>query len=315
MPINSQIPSQGLHRARVMKTESFISTGTIGVYVDGVDFEETDFNSDGRACIVLTPYGGLNKMGLTMCPPIGAEGYVMFPGGDYTAAPVWMGGALVPAEKNAGLNDQNAIKTLASEYLDPTDILLKTQYTTKSDESTHKSTTNKIENYIQMNESTLTLAKVRQDDFNNFDYERSDVLTQPVNSVSITNSSVIMTLKEKGNDSNKTHTITVDDNGINITFSSTNLNNFIKIDSTGISLNANDKSSISIGTNGIVQIDATTEIDLNGSTDNMCKWSGFNDFVDTYNNHTHGTPDGPSSDCSNKWNNASSARSDKVKCT
>ena len=314
MAINPQIPSQGLHRARVMKTSSFISTGTIGVYVEGVDFEETDFNSNGRACIVLTPYGGLDKMGLTMCPPIGADGYVMFPAGDYNSAPVWMGGALVPAEKNVGV-DQKAVKTLATEYLDPTDILLKTQYTTLSDHSTNKSTTNKVENYIQMNESTLTLAKVRQDDFNKFDYTRSDVLTQPVNSVSITNSAVTLTLKEKGNDANKTHTITVDDNGISITFASTNLNNFIKIDSNGISLNANDKSSILIGTNGVVQIDADTEIDLNGSSDNMCKWSGFNDFVDTYNAHTHGTPDGPSSDCSNKWNNASSARSDKVKCT
>ena len=128
---------QALFRAEVVTTDKFVEKGTIGIYVEGIDFEETDLNSEGRQCIILTPFGGLDRMGLVMCPPIGAKGYVMFPGGNTNNAPVWMGGAVVPAELNIMVEDDKQRK-LPKELADPTEILLKTQYTKKDNQVLNK---------------------------------------------------------------------------------------------------------------------------------------------------------------------------------
>lgn len=302
--------SYALFRAEVVNTENFISKGYINVYIEGIDFEQTSSSDSVRNCIVLSQFGGLDRMGFITCPPIKSLGYVMFPNGDMNLDPVWMGSVNLAADKNAEKEEDAKFK-LPKELRDPTEILLKTQYT-KIDDETLNGSSNKVENFIRMNEEAIVLAKVRQDDYGKYDYERSELLEQPVNSIQIKNDSIVLSFKQKGNE--KIHSFKLDDNGITITAENDKVS-FIKITDTGITLNSGDKSTMNLSSDGIISIDAEKQIELNGSSDNVTKWSGFNDFVDAYNNHTHGTPDGPSSDPNSKWNKAKSAQAEKVKCS
>lgn len=302
--------SYALFRAEVVNTDNFISKGYINVYIEGIDFEQTNTSDSVRNCLVLSQFGGLDRMGFITCPPIKSLGYVMFPNGDMNLDPVWMGSVNIPADKNTDKNEDAKYK-LPKELSDPTEILLKTQYT-KIDNEVLNGSSNKVENFIKLNEDSIILAKVRQDDYGQYDYERNDLLEQPVHSIQINNDSIILSFKQKGNQ--KIHSFELNDEGILITAENNKIS-FIKINENGITLNSGDKSTLNLSSDGIISIDAEQEIDLNGSSDNVTKWSGFNDFVDAYNNHTHGTPDGPSSDPNSKWNKAKSAQAEKVKCS
>jgi hypothetical protein len=245
------------------------------------------------------------------CPPIGAHGYVMYPGGDLKTIPVWMGAAVVTADTNS-MKNANAKRTVAPELTDPTDFLIKTQYTTKRNQ-TLNTQANKVENFVKLNEEAIVLAHVRQDDYTNYTYSEPNILNQPVNSLVIKNDSITINLKHRGNSASNSNNLIISENGIELNFKSQQATSSIKLTTDGIKLDVNGKNSINIGTDGIIKIDSEKEIQLNGSSDNVTRWSGFNDFVNVFNDHVHGTSEGLSSDNLNKFNDAGSAKSTKVK--
>ena len=72
-------------------------------------------------------------------------------------------------------------------------------------------------------------------------------------------------------------------------------------------------STIKVSKDGDIEIMSSKAIKLNGDSKSVCLWEGFNDFVSIFNNHTHGTPSGPSSPPMTSYTQASQAKSKNVK--
>lgn len=290
---------RGLHRAQVVNTEEFQDTGKIRIHILGLGSEEAWEDAE-----MLTPFGGLPNMGISMVPPIGAHGFVLFERGK-DDTPVWMGGLL-----NYFGTSQEEGWARSVEGEDPTDFIIKTQYT-KFDERDVDLNSNKVENIIKMNENELTIAKVKQGDDYEYKKESYDLEEQAYNLLKITDEEIKIKFKFAGN--NKSNSISVTETKASLTFDTDVGDMEIKVEEEALTLKAGN-ATIVLNKNGDIIISGDKEIHLNGTGGSATIYEGFRDFVNkAYNSHTHGSPSGPTSPPTKPYSSTKSAKSEDVK--
>jgi hypothetical protein len=288
----------GIYRAEVVDTDSFLEQGKIKVRVHGF----TDDNSWEKATIV-TPFGGGPNMGMVTVPPIGAQGYVMFER-DMDTYPIWLGSVLQYQGK--WMKDKDAAPV---EMVNPSDFIIKTQYTTvKAKDFDNKD--NKIENIIKLNENALYLGKFQQGDKYKYEKASYNLDDDCINSISITDTYVQMRMKFK--DNSKANEIIVAEDKITLVYDVDSSTMMVTIANDSITLTSGG-STVTMKKDGNIEIMSNKEIHLNGDDKSVCLWEGFNDFVQTFNSHTHGTPSGPSSPPVTTYSQANQAKSKNVK--
>lgn len=294
----ASINMTGLYKAQVVNTDEFQEIGKIKIHVLGLANEDAWEYAE-----VLTPFGGLPNMGISIVPPIGAIGYVAFERGrDDT--PVWLGGLL---NYWGEAQEEGYAKPVEGE--DPSDFVIKTQYTTFEDREVD-SDTNKVENIFKMNENELTVAKVKQGDDYEYKTEAYDLEDQAYNMLKITDEEIKIKYKFSGND--KSNSISVTEEKANMTFDTDAGEMEVKVEEEKIVLQAGG-TTVTIHKDGDVEIDAQT-IKLNGDPNTAALYEGFRDFVNNaYNSHTHGSPSGPTSPPVKPYTSTQSAKSESVK--
>lgn len=181
MPYNSKFPFlegpqtepsskyYGIYRAHVVNNNDPQGIGRIQVHIYARDGALNYDPTSHQWIPVLSPYGGLSQMGLYIAPPIHAEGYVTFEGGD-PGRPVWNGTSpYVPtpvlnqaASQSAGYGVVQITPTTPQELgTDASRIVWKTQYPTLNN-SDVTSNSNPIENLLIMDNTQFTIQHVNQ---------------------------------------------------------------------------------------------------------------------------------------------------------
>lgn len=292
----------GIQRAEVVDTSEFKDTGLISIRILALDVAAVS-----RKCEVLTPYGGLANMGIQALPPIGAQGMVAFEQNNESVG-VWLGSLLL----SYGSDDEKDYRTPV-EASDATDFVIKTQYTTK-DKQEVSDKDNKVENIITMNESAMTLAKVKQGDKYSYHKDTYKLEDDAVNLIQLGDSSI--KLSYKFDDNSKANTIVLKESGVDLGYDTDSGTMKVSISEKQVSMSAGG-TLIKISKDGAVDITVPSGkyINLNGSSNYGTLYEGFRDFVqNTYNNHTHPTNNGPTFPPSVKGK-SDSAKSKSVKLT
>lgn len=294
----ASINMTGLYKAQVVNTDEFQELGKIRIHILGLANEDAWEYAE-----ILTPFGGLPNMGISIVPPIGAIGYVAFERGrDDT--PVWLGGLL-----NYWGEEQEEGYARPVEGEDPSDFVIKTQYT-KFDDREVDSDSNKVENIFKMNENELTIAKVKQDDDYEYKTEAYQLEDQAYNMLKITDEEIKIKFKFSGNE--KSNSIAVTEDKASLTFDTDDGSMEVKVEEQVITLQAKG-TTIKVNKGGDVEIDANT-IKLNGDQNTAALYEGFRDFViNAFNTHTHGSPSGDTSRPKKKYTATESAKSKSVK--
>ena len=289
---------RGIYRAEVVETDSFLEQGKIKVRISGFN----DGNSWEKATI-LTPFGGGANYGMITVPPIGAHGYVMFER-EMDTYPIWLGSMI----KYDGKEVKDAYH-IPVEVQDPSDFVIKTQYTTKghTDLDTDK---NKTENIIKLNEKMLYLGKFQQTDKYKYEKASYDPDKDAINSFCITDTYVKIRMKYK--DNSKANEFTVTESALTLSYDTDEGKMNIVVAKDKITMTAGG-STITMSKDGNIEIMSAKQIHLNGSDKSVTLWEGFNDMVSVFNNHTHGTPSGPSSPPMTRYTQAQQAKSKNVK--
>lgn len=288
----------GLYRAQVVETDEFQELGKIKIHILGMSNEDV-----WEYCEVTTPFGGLPNMGISAVPPIGAVGFVGFER-NRDDTPVWLGGLL-----NFWGKPQEDGYARPVEAEDPSDFIIKTQYTSFENRET-ESSENKVENIIKMNENELTIAKVKQDDDYEYKKEAYKLEDQAYNMLRITDEEIKIKFKFTGN--NKSNSISVTEEKANLTFDTDAGEMEINVVEDSITLKAGSTTLV-VNKDGTLEIDASM-IKLNGDPNTAALYEGFRDFVNNaYNSHTHGSPSGPTSPPVKPYTSSQSAKSESVK--
>jgi len=293
----ASINMTGLYKAQVVDTEEFQELGKIRIHVLGLANEDAWEHAE-----ILTPFGGLPNMGISIVPPIGAIGYVAFERGrDDT--PVWLGGLL---NYWGAAQEEGHAKPVEGE--DPTDFVIKTQYTQFEDREVD-SESNKVENIFKMNENELTIAKVKQGDDYEYKKEAYQLEDQAYNMLKITDEEIKIKFKFSGNE--KSNSISVTEDKASMTFDTDAGEMEIKVEEEIVTLKAKG-TQITIK-DGEVHIDSDL-IKLKGDSGTGAIYEGFRDFVNNaFNSHTHGSPAGPTSPPMKPYTATQSAKSESVK--
>jgi len=293
----------GIRRARVINTDEFKETGKIKINILGLMTEDAYEYAE-----ILTPFGGLPNMGMQILPPIGAIGYVQFERNQDTL-PVWIGSVLRSWGKE--LYEDKTANPVESE--DPSDFIIKTQYT-KTDDQEYDGDTNKVENILKMNENEFTLAKVRQDtDDYSYEKESYDIEDKAYNIVKLTDEEIKINFKFK--DNSKSNNISVKEDGVSMSFDTDAGEMTTVVTEDTIELTAG-KSIITVNKDGDVTIDTEGKVKLNGDSNTAVLYEPLRDFVNqTFNSHTHGSPAGPTSPPTSPYTNTQSMKSKSVEMT
>jgi len=294
----------GLFQGEVLDTADFQTTGKIKIHILGAStLDEFEMVS------VMTPFGGLPNMGMQALPPIGAIGLVAYIR-ERNNYPVWIGSLLRYWQDE---NDKEMDNGFANpvEAEDPSDFVIKTQYTAIDDVELDASGSNKnkVENIIKMNEEEIIIAKVQQDDANyNYEtgvYDPKD--DYPANTISIKDDEIRLKVRTSSDDADREFVVNGDELrlewGDDQTITVTEDKTIIK----------NGEADITVYNSGKVEINAD-KIHLNGTGGTGMFYEGFRDFVNNaYNMHVHGTPSGPSSPPTSPYTSTSTAKSNHVK--
>jgi len=266
----------GLFRATVVNTNSFIDTGFISVHISGVSVSQDDFYN----CMIRTTFGGLDKNGMFTVPPIGSTGYVLFVRNEPSESPLWMGSPMVPSDLNTEKQDNEKL-FVPPETVDPTTIVLRSQYTKKETGGEDlTSDKNKIESIIRLNENEITFSKPKTNDYT---YKKNpyNLLSEKQNTIMITDTEIY--IKYISSD-NKKFILKLGDNGIELNY---NDKNKITMIGDNILLNSDNKSKIELKGDGVVKITTSEYIKILGEDDHLLKWSKYNELVTAFNMHTH----------------------------
>ena len=291
---------RGIRKVEVVNTDDFKETGKIKVRIIGLMPDDAYEEAE-----VLTPFGGLPNMGMQILPPIGSIGYVSFDR-ENENFPVWIGAVMRSWGKE--LTEEGYGNPVEAE--DPTDFLIKTQYT-KFDSRDIDSDDNKVENIIKMNENELTLAKVRQD--SDYKYEKSSYNLEDKAYNLLTFNDEEIKIRFKFKDNSKSNIISVKEDAVKLSFDNDagEMNALIKEDSIELSAGG---STINISKDGDITINTDKKVKLAGDSNTAALYEGFRDFVNqAFNSHTHGSPAGPTSPPTTPYTSTNSAKSGKVK--
>lgn len=245
----------GIYRAKCLNNNDPDGLNKILVHIYSVD-GEFNYNEESHRWVpVLSPYGGVPQMGLFMLPPIHADGYVIFEGGN-SGRPVWIGSypfadrQIVDEEasQEAGYTVMRIEPTIPPEMGgDASRIVLKTQYPS-IDNPDQKDNKNKIENLIVMDESKLQLLHLNQSAFTH----RGGGVSkgQPSSSISLSDSSIRLGVKTVDG---KENYIEISNAGIEISVPS---GESINLSEGKIAVTGNKESKIKISSpnGGIISI-------------------------------------------------------------
>lgn len=206
----------GIYRAKILDNRDPGGTGKVLVHIYELDGPLNYDESFHQWVPVLSPYGGNPQMGLFMTPPIHADGYVIFEGGNYTK-PVWIGSfpfATIKevdedASEDAGYTVLRVKPTVPPEQENnPEKIVLKTQYTTV-EQPDIEDDENIVENVVSMNRERLELLHVNKSEY---EYSGGGVnSSQPSSSISLTDNGIRLQVVSADN---KINAINVTTDGI-----------------------------------------------------------------------------------------------------
>lgn len=278
------LQARGLYRCTVMDTSNFLETGYIQIRIHGLD--PLDIFQDAE---IMTPFGGLEGMGIQALPPIGSIGFVLFEL-ERDERPVFIGSKLVggvPNEDNQAEEDA-VLNRVESE--DPSDFIIKTQYT-QFEERELTGKENKVENILKMTENELTLAKVKQSD-DNYEYpeEGYDMKESAYNIMQLTDEAI--TLRFKFGDNSSSNEIVVKEDDVSMSFDTEAGEMAIRVNENDIILQTT-KSTVTINKDGNVVVEAD-KIELGGDSNSAVLYEPLRDFVNQiFNSHTHQSPAGP----------------------
>jgi len=289
----------GLFEAEVLDTSMFSEIGKIKVRIGGTPDPEL-YEMVG----VLTPFGGLPNMGMQALPPIGAYGLIAYIR-EKDRNPIWIGSMLRYWQTNEDKVLDNGIANPV-EVKDPSDLIIKTQYTTLSDQDLDGD--NKVENIIKLNEEGITLAKVQNN--SNYKYEKQFYSLEkdyPANTITIKDSEI--KLKVRTDDNSADRVFIVNGNELRLEWGE-DQSIIVNKDKTVIK---NGQADITILKDGKVEVNAD-KIVLKGENGTGTLYEGLRDFVNNaYQNHVHGTPSGPSGPPAVPYMSINTAKSNHVK--
>ena len=282
----SFLETKSLYKCDVIDTREFLETGYIQVRVHGLDPEGVFEDAE-----IMTPFGGLEGMGMQALPPIGSVGYVLYELGN-PEKPVFIGSKLVGGTPNEENRAPEGTLLNRAESEDPSDLILKTQYTL-FDERDLTGTENKSENILKMTEKEFTLAKIRQDE-SVYEYKEEpyDIKEAAYNIVKITDDEIV--LRFKFEDNSTANEIKVNEDTVSMDFDTEAGDMSVQVEDDKILLKASG-STVTIEKDGKVIVEAE-RIDLGGNSNTGVLYEPLRDFVNqVFNAHTHGTPVGPTS--------------------
>lgn len=290
---------QGFFEAEVLDTSMFPETGKIKVRIGGTPDPELY-----EMVAVLTPFGGLPNMGMQALPPIGAYGLIAYIR-EKDRYPIWIGSMLRYWQTEDDKVLDNGIANPV-EAQDPSDFIVKTQYTTLNDQDLDGD--NKVENIIKLNEEGITLAKVQHN--SNYSYEKSAYSLEddyPANTITIKDDEI--KLKVRTDDDSADRVFIVNGDELKLEWGS-DQSIIVNKDKTVIK---NGQADITVFKDGKVEVNAD-KIILKGEDGTGMFYEGFRDFVNnSFNNHVHGTPSGPSGPPSAPYMSTNTAKSKNVK--
>lgn len=290
----------GLRRVEVVDTSEFADLGKIKIRVLGIMPEDAWEYAD-----VMTPFGGLPNMGMQALPAIGSIGFALFER-EQDNYPVWIGGLLHSWGEELDEGYANPV-----EAKDPTDFIIKTQYT-KFDDQELESDSNKVENIFKMSENEFTIAKVRQD-ADNYSYKKEEyeLEDEPYHVLKFTDEEIKIKFKFK--DNSKSNALILNEDEANLIFDTDAGEMSIKATEDYVTLIAKG-SEIKVNKDGDIEIMADGKVKLNGDGNTAVLYEALRDFINqSYNSHTHGTPAGPSSPPMSPYTQSSSLKSQSVK--
>lgn len=290
---------QGFYQAEVLDTSMFSEEGRIKVHIMGAP------NLDVFEMVyVMTPFGGLPNMGMQALPPIGAVGLITYIN-QRDNLPVWVGSLMRywETDDEPVLSEGYANPVEAG---DPSDFVLKTQYTTIEDQDIDGE--NKVENVFKMNEESITFSKMHQNDNYKYEKEAYDPNDEyPANTITITDGEI--KLKVRTEDNSADRLLIIDSSTLKLEWAE-DQSLIMTEDKTII---RNGEADVTVYNNGKVEVNAE-KIELNGTDGTGMFYEGFREFVNNaFNSHTHGTPSGPSSPPTSPYTSTSTAKSGHVK--
>jgi hypothetical protein len=284
----------GLYGAKVIDNNDPDGTGRVLVHIyrrDGV----FNYSPQGHTWVpVLSPYGGNREMGMFMLPPIHAEGFVMFEGGD-PLQPVWVGAyPLSPktsvdedASNQAGITIFKTAPTIPPEAAgDPTTAIIKTQYPGVKTPDIEDDV-NRVENLIVMNEKKMEFAHINQTDYT---YNRTGIDDSYVRSyITLKDNSLAIGVR---NSDGEVHEISVTSSGIKF---QTADGGYVQMSNGSIEISGAAETKITIKTPGAIEINGKQVMfdgeslllgplgDQGGAgvvtSDAICPYVGFNCMV------------------------------------
>lgn len=242
---SKQLRYYGIYRAKCLNNADPEGRGRILAHIYIRDGQLSYSENSHQWVPVLTPYGGIRGMGMSMSPPIHADGFVIFEEG-MPNTPVWIGAyPFAPlrevdedASSTAGYTVIKTYPTTPPEQAqDPTRIVIKTQYPSLQDPSP-ESDDNAVENAIIMDENQLQLFHVNRDAY---EYSEGGVGTgTPGSYIRLADSSI--ELGVTGQDG-RTFNITIDSESIRLASSQ---GDQIQLTDGRIQIIGTDQSQVSI---------------------------------------------------------------------
>ena len=217
----STLKYYGIYRAHIINNNDPLGIGRVQVHIYIRDGALSYDPTNHQWIPVLSPYGGLFQMGLFIAPPIHAEGYVTFEGGD-PIHPVWNGTS--PPVPQSTLNQQasNAagygvvqVNPTTPQELgtDASRIVWKTQYPSL-DNSDTTSNDNPIENVLIMDRDQYSIQHVNQ---TAYQYSQGGITTgTPGSYIKLGNTSVTIGVLSSDN---KRYELSITNTGITLTSS------------------------------------------------------------------------------------------------
>lgn len=235
----------GIYRAKCLNNQDPKGLGRILAHIYETD-GPLSYDEAGHQWIpVLSPYGGIPQMGFYMIPPIHADGYVIFEGGNQSE-PVWIGTFPFAAIKEideeasqaAGYTVLRVKPTIPPELGgDPSTFVIKTQYPSL-EQPDFTNSENIVENLMVMDESKLELVHINK---NEYEYNSGGVSAgQPSSSISLTDNGIRLQVR---NAEGEVHAIDITGEGIRM---ETALGDFINLANGNIQIKGSDQAQIQI---------------------------------------------------------------------
>jgi hypothetical protein len=246
----------GIYRAKCLDNNDPKGQGRILAHIYVIDGKLSYDPSRHIWIPVLSQYGGVRQMGFFAIPPVHADGFVIFEGGD-SNKPVWIGSYPFAAEK---IVDEEASRTAGYTVLkikptvpqesagDPSRMVIKTQYPTQQNPDP-ESDENNVENLIVMDEQKLRLLHVNQ---NFYEYNDGGVNNSQASSwLDLSDGAVTLAVTTN---EGKTHSIQITGDGIRL---QSDKGDYINVKDGSLELIGTENAQVKIrtGKNGAVTID------------------------------------------------------------